>query len=147
MTAHADAVEVRPARPTDRLDVRRVLDAAYLSVESLDQHLDETLVAVPADGRSTVLGVIVLVPQEPTAPSKTAHIEAIAVRRARRGQGIGSALVDAAAERYPVLTAAFDPDVRPFYETLSFTVRPHDEAAGRLWGRLDTTAAGAADDE
>lgn len=147
MTARAHDVEVRPATPTDRLDIRRVLDAAYLSTESIDQQLGETLVAVPADERPTVLGAIVLSPREQAQVSQTAHIEAIAVRRSRRGQGIGSALVDAATAQYPVLTAAFDPDVRPFYEACSFTVRPHEEKPGRLWGRLDTTGTGDADGE
>lgn len=134
----------------DRLDVRRVVDAGLLSVDALDDRLDETLVAVP-DDRQTVLGAIVLdsdisADSAPldcasvSAPiSDHAHIVAIAVRRSRRGQGIGTALVRAAAERHPVMTAAFDQDLRPFYRSLAFDIFPTDREDNRLFGVLDTT--------
>ncbi len=83
----------------------------------------DALVAVE-DGR--LLGATILDPK----PGGL-HVDAIAVRRRRRGQGIGSALVAAASENGDRLTAAFDPDVRPFYEELGFEIRERD---GRLWG-------------
>nr|WP_264475510.1 GNAT family N-acetyltransferase [Halorubellus salinus] len=62
------------------------------------------------------------------------HVDAVAVRRRRRGRGVGRALVVAALERERRLTVAFDPGVRAFYDALGFEVV--DDAAdvdGRLW--------------
>jgi len=61
----------------------------------------------------TVLGALVL---------DGDRIDAVAVRRNRRGQGIGTALVEAAAARRERLVAEFDAGVRPFYECLGFAV-------------------------
>jgi len=61
------------------------------------------------------------------------HVDAVAVRRRRRGQGIGTALVEAAADRRDRLTAEFDADLRTFYEGLGFVVEETDEP-GRLRG-------------
>ena len=55
-------------------------------------------------------------------------IDAVAVRRRRRGQGIGTALVEAASDRRGRVTAAFDADVRPFYEALGFAIQPLSES-------------------
>lgn len=63
------------------------------------------------------------------------HIEAIAVQRRRRGQGIGSALIAAAAERWRPLSADLDADVRPFYENAGFEITVREED-GRYRGRL-----------
>ncbi len=84
---------------------------------------DDVLVAVD-DGR--LLGALVLTPDE-----NGQHIDAIAVRPNRRGQGIGRALVETASTSTDRLTAAFDRDVRPFYESLGFEICERD---GRLWG-------------
>jgi GNAT superfamily N-acetyltransferase len=109
-------VTVREARPDERVAVRGVLDAAMLEPGDVAGAIErgDALVAVE-DGR--VLGSLVLDPREGGA-----HVESVAVRRARRGQGIGTALVEAAAARAGRLTAAFDPDVRPFYEALGFDI-------------------------
>lgn len=101
-----------------------VLDGALLTVTPTRVREGTTLVAVD-EGR--VLGALVLSDRE---------IRAVAVRRSRRGQGIGTALVEAAAARRPRLVAEFDPDVRAFYESLGFAVREADEA-GRLRGVRD----------
>ena len=118
---------VREATVRDLPDVMNVLDGAVLAADaaSVRDHIadDEVLVAVSEDGRR-VLGALVL---------DGDHVEAVAVRRRRRGQGIGTALVDAAAERRGRLTAAFDADVAPFYESLGFAVDPADEP-GRMRG-------------
>nr|WP_276305747.1 GNAT family N-acetyltransferase [Halomarina sp. PSR21] len=122
--------EVRTARPDDHLDVRRVLDAALLEVGDVAAAIDrgEVLVAVEtgredrADETERVLGALVL---------DSDRVEAVAVRRRRRGRGIGTALVEAASERRGRLTADFREAVRPFYEALGFAVEERD---GRLWG-------------
>jgi GNAT superfamily N-acetyltransferase len=137
-------MNVRPAHEDEHLTVRRILDAAVLRYGDLDRR--EALVAVengseraeggsgrgdddaaavetaeddvggPKSGR--VLGVLVL---------DGAEIEAVAVRRRRRGQGIGTALVEAAAERRNRLDAEFDAHVCPFYEALGFDVERVEE--------------------
>ncbi|WP_423750973.1 GNAT family N-acetyltransferase [Salinirarus marinus] len=114
---------VRPATDDDLLAVVRVVDAAMLE---LDHDAVRTAVGsgdvLVADCEGRVVGVLVL---------DGDHVDAVAVRRSRRGQGIGTALVEAAADRRDRLTADFDPRVRPFYESLGFNVGRRD---GRLWG-------------
>jgi GNAT superfamily N-acetyltransferase len=58
----------------------------------------------------------------------------VATRRRHRDRGVGSALIAAALERRGRLVAEFDPDVRPFYESVGFDVEPVGD--GRLRGRL-----------
>ena len=141
--------EVREASSEDRLGVRRVLDAAMLDVrDDLGERIDtgDVLVATEerddaaenTEGRdttnesedATILGALVLVPRE-----SGAHIDAVAVRRARRAQGVGTSLVRAAAERRVRLTAEFDPGVRPFYESLGFDISIVEDDSDRLRGR------------
>jgi GNAT superfamily N-acetyltransferase len=118
-----DAATVRPARADEYDDVMAVLEGALLEVDpgavrsAVDA--DEALVAVD-DGR--VVGAAVLEPADAGA-----HLSAVAVRPARRGQGVGRALVAAAARRHGRLTAAFRPDVRGFYEACGFRVREEGE--------------------
>ena len=107
-----------------------VLDGAALAIEAAAVRgaIDRgaVLVAV-ADGR--VLGACVLDGRE---------IVAIAVRRARRNQGIGTALVETAVEHHTgndeSLVAEFDGGVRPFYASLGFEIESADEP-GRFRGR------------
>ncbi|WP_435334534.1 GNAT family N-acetyltransferase [Haloarchaeobius sp. TZWWS8] len=123
-------MRVRRAREDDREAVEAVLDAAMLQTDHVEGAVSggDAFVAVE-EGR--VLGAAVLVQDE-----RAMHVDAIAVRPNRRGQGIGSALVEvAAAETDDRLTAAFDETVRPFYESLGFEVREKNE---RLWGELMT---------
>jgi GNAT superfamily N-acetyltransferase len=129
------AVHVRAARPDEHESVAAVLDAAMLQTDELAPALarGNVLVAVVDD---RLLGALVLVPgarKEADAPGS--HVDAVAVRPNRRGQGIGSALVESALARCGPdegLTAAFDADVRPFYESLGFDIEERD---GRLFGR------------
>lgn len=129
----SDGVAVRPADPDDSLDVRRVVDGALLDVpEGLDDRVREgdVLVAVDAD---SVVGALVL---------DGSRVEAVAVRRRRRGNGVGSELVEAAAGRVNgTLTADFRPEVQPFYESLGFDIEEVAEGRGsgtnRRRGRLD----------
>jgi GNAT superfamily N-acetyltransferase len=119
---------VRTATPEDRLAVVRLLDAANLEtdLDTVDGRLAAGTVLVA--GGDPPAGTLVA---RPTAAG--AHVVAIAVRNARQDQGVGSALVEAAADRWGRLSAAFDPEVWPFYESLGFTIE--ERADGRLWGR------------
>ena len=99
--------------------VRGILDAAMLEAEGAALEEETTLVAA-VEGR--LLGALVLDGEE---------IVAVAVRPGRRGQGVGTALVEAAAARRERLTADFDPEVRPFYESLGFKI---ECAGGRCRG-------------
>lgn len=121
-------MDVRDATADDLLGVLSVLDAAMLQTDksTVERRIDAgtALVAVE-DGR--ILGACVCVPR-----SRGAHVEAIAVRQRRRDQGIGSAMIDAATERWGRLTADFDPHLKPFYETFGFDLE--QQANGRFRG-------------
>jgi GNAT superfamily N-acetyltransferase len=119
---------VRTATTEDALDVRRVLDAAMLDTDAADlsRRIDGGTVLVAVSDAGTVLGALVAVPRE-----EGVHVEALAVRRARRGAGIGTALVERAAGRWERLTAEFDPELRPFYDALGFAI---EERGERCWG-------------
>jgi GNAT superfamily N-acetyltransferase len=132
-------VRVRGARgPDERRRARAVVDAAMLEPPDAP---DGWLVAVAggADGNdganARVLGALAL---------EGDRIAAVAVRPGRRGGGIGTALVCAAADRRDRLVARFDPGVEPFYVALGFETAPldGDDTDGRRRGVLE----GAADD-
>ena len=120
-------MQVRDATVGDLPDVMNVLDGAVLDADATTVReriaADSVLVAVSGDGER-VLGALVL---------DGIHIDAVAVRRRRRGQGIGTALVETAADRRERLTAEFDADLRPFYEKLGFDIESAKKP-GRLWG-------------
>jgi GNAT superfamily N-acetyltransferase len=135
-------MEVREAAREDVPAVATVLDAAMLATDDLPASVAAGRVLVAAED-DRVLGALVLDPPA-DAPAwacdrgADGHVAAVAVRRRRRGQGIGSELAAAAAERVAPdggdagrLTAEFDPDVRPFYESLGFAVT---RAGDRLRG-------------
>jgi GNAT superfamily N-acetyltransferase len=110
---------VREATVEDLPDVLNVVDGAALrvDVDSLRERIagGDVLVA-REEGR--VLGTVVL---------DGDRIAAVAVRRGRRDQGVGTALVEAAADRRDRLVAEFDARVRPFWESLGFDIEPADE--------------------
>ena len=124
-------MHVRTANADEVPAVMNVLDGAVLSiaVEAVRAGVEngDTLVAVSGDDPAAerVLGALVL---------DGTHIEAVAVRRRRRGQGIGTALVEAAADRRDRVTAEFDAAVRPFYGALGFAIEPLDDASDRRRG-------------
>jgi ribosomal protein S18 acetylase RimI-like enzyme len=66
-------------------------------------------------------------------PDTRPHVVALAVERTARRQGIGEALVAAAADRVALLTVDCRPDVAEFYEAVGAVTTVHD---GRVWGRL-----------
>lgn len=121
-------MDVRTAVPDERLAVMRVLDAANL--ETNPDTVEERLAAgtVLVAGEDPPAGALVA-----HSTGEGAHVEAVAVRKSRQGQGVGSALVAAAADRWGRLTAEFDPGVRSFYESLDFDIE--ETAEGRLRGR------------
>ena len=105
------ALEVREATGDEEATARGILNAAMLEVDAGTFERAVVLVAVEDD---RVLGALVLDGEE---------VDAVAVRPGRRGQWVGSALVEAAASRRDGgLVAEFDPGVRPFYESLGFEV-------------------------
>lgn len=116
-----DEPTVREATPGEATTARSVLDAAMLEVD--EETVERSLLLV-ATVEERVLGALLLDGRE---------IDSVAVRPGRRGQGIGTALIEAAASRRAELTAEFDPAVRPFYEALGFEIECID---GRCRGRL-----------
>ncbi len=115
--------DVRTAKPADLSNVLSILEMALLdvSLETVRARIeaDTVLVAVAAD---RMLGACVINPRD-----EGAVVEAIAVRPNRRGQTIGSMLLDAASDTYSPLIAEFDAAVKPFYESLDFTIEPLTE--------------------
>lgn len=102
-----------------------MIDGANLELppEALGSALDRdgALVAL-ADGEQTVIGALVLDGE---------RIAAVAVRPGRRDQGIGTALVEAAADRRDRLVADFDPAVEPFWQSLGFEIERRSDGRRR----------------
>lgn len=124
-------VAVREATVGELPDVLNVIDAAALRTDSgrIRGAIDRGEVLVAVAGRKRVLGALVLDGEE---------IRTVAVRRRRRNQGIGTALVETAANRRNRLVAEFDPRVRPFWAGLGFDIAPSvgDGAGSRRSDRL-----------
>jgi len=119
---------VRPAEPTEIDTILTMLDAAVLETDRdvIRQSISDgrTLVTVE-DHR--ILGTIVARPADPGV-----RIDAIAVRKRRQSQGIGTALVETLLDGHGRVVADFDERVRPFYESLRFDIR--ERKSGRLRG-------------
>lgn len=135
-------VSVRTATSRDRLEVRRILDGAMLEIGDVEARIDADDVFVATRGRGRereqdrksdterILGALVCEPREREREhgrGSHAHISAIAVRRRQRARGIGTALVEHALEREGALTARFDESVRPFYDSLDFSITRIDD--------------------
>lgn len=110
---------VREATIEDLPDVLNVVDGAALrvDVDDLRDRIASGDVLVAAEDER-VLGTLVL---------DGDRVAAVAVRRGRRDQGLGTALVGAAADRRDRLVAEFDGRVRPFWESVGFDIQPADE--------------------
>ena len=129
-------VGVRAATADELASVLGILDGAALETDAervrAGIERGDVLVAVPGDAAGTdgtertPVGALVFDGDE---------IANVAVRRRRRGQGIGTALVEAAADRREVLVAECDADVAAFYESLGFDLTSLE--GGRCRGRRD----------
>lgn len=123
-------VPVRDADLDDLSAIMTVFDASLLAigVDTVRERIPDGDVLVYVEG-DRILGAIVLDPYE---SSEGAHIDTLAVRRARREQGIARELVEIAFERYGHrLTVDFRTELRPFYESLGFETEERDD---RSWG-------------
>lgn len=138
-TAAPAGIAIEPATPDDRLDALRVLDAAMLETdaESVDTAITAGDALVARFARTdAVVGALVATRPE----AGRLHVDAVAVRRARRGRGIGSALVAEAIRRakgdsdVDAVTAAFVPRLEGFYADLGFAIGGTSEG-DRLCGR------------
>jgi GNAT superfamily N-acetyltransferase len=117
---------VRPARKAELAAVMGLLEGALLEVD-------------PGEVRTAIEAGDALVAVEEGRPPAGAlvldgeRITAVAVRPARRREGVGSTLVAAAADRRDRLVAEFRPELVPFYRALGFAIqRRGDRCRGRL---------------
>jgi GNAT superfamily N-acetyltransferase len=121
-------MNVRPAKKDEKPAVWNVLDGGLLELEAqtLDAALDDDRVLVAVgSSREVILGALVVVESE---------ILAVAVRKRRQGQGIGTGLVEAALDRYGPLNAAFDERVRHFWETFDCRIEDlTEDDRYRVW--------------
>jgi len=121
-------MQIRTAIPDDLDAILQILDAAALET---DRKLTRESVAagrtVVAVEEGRLLGAAVCSPAE-----SGVQIDAIAVRKRRQAQGVGTALVEVIVEDHKCVIAEFDERVRPFYESLGFEIEPTSD--GRLRG-------------
>ncbi|WP_416838357.1 GNAT family N-acetyltransferase [Haloferax sp. DFSO52] len=111
-------VVVREGDPDELVAVMRILDAGLLEMSTSEvRERLETGDCLVADASGRVVGALVL---------DGDVVEAVAVSRSRRGRGIGTTLVAAARDRRGRLVAEFDARVRPFYESLGFSIESTD---------------------
>jgi ribosomal protein S18 acetylase RimI-like enzyme len=142
-----DAPEIRPATDDDLVGVLRVLDAGLLDTDADTVRsriaADRPGSVLVADAAGRVVGAVVLGDRPAWVAEAVAgtvagdatgrdegdshHVEAIAVGRSRRGQGVGTDLLRAACESVGGdLTADFAASVRPFYESLDCRIETGD---------------------
>ena len=119
-----EGVELRRGDSDDVVGAMRVLQGALLDIDGSTVRdaapAGELLLATERDW---VVGALVL---------RDGHVEGVAVRRERRGQGIGSALVEAAVlDEGSTVTADFRAGVREFWKNLGFEV---EQDGSRFWG-------------
>jgi len=117
-------VELRRAVTEDAMPVIRVLHGALLEIDgsTVRQAVDRGDVIV-ADVGGWVVGALVL---------EDNHIDALAVRREHRKQGLGRALVETAgAEIGGPMTADFRAGVRGFWTDLDFEI---EQEGARFYG-------------
>lgn len=125
VTDPAPTMRIREATPGDLTGIMTVLDAGFLEVDraAVREGIETGDVLVCVDD-GPVIGALVL---------DGRSIDAIAVTPGRRGAGIGTALVERAADRREQLTAAFDGGVRGFWRSLGFRIDPTDGDRYRGW--------------
>lgn len=110
--------EIRPATLDELSSVMSIIEMALLdvSLETVRARIEAENVLVAATAER-ILGACILTPRD-----EGVFVEAIAVRPNRRGQTIGSMLLDAAGETHSPLIVEFDASVRAFYAALDFTI-------------------------
>lgn len=122
-------MSVRSATADDLLPVMRLLDGAALEadIDAIRTRIESADVWLYADDGPPA-GVVVL---------DGGTVEAVAVRRGRRDQGIGRTLVEAARNRRGRLVAEFDERVRPFYAAMDFDIHELEGTSDRYRGVFD----------
>ncbi|MFB6169425.1 MAG: GNAT family N-acetyltransferase [Haloferacaceae archaeon] len=117
------SVVVRRATPDDLVALARVLDGALVDIDATTvERRAAAGEALRADDDGRAVGVLV---------RDGPLIRALAVRRDRRRQGIGAALVERAAAATDRLVADCRPGVAGFYRACGFRVV---EREGRAYG-------------
>lgn len=113
---------------SDLVAVMNVLDGGDLEVSAgtVERGIDTGRVLVARSERGTIIGALVGQHRE-----KVTHIEGIAVRPGRRGQGIGTELLREAGDRWGGLEAEFDSSVSQFYRRAGFDVETGERWVGR----------------
>lgn len=125
------SVTIRRADPADLVALMRVLDGALVDVDA--KTVERRAAAgevVRADDDGRAVGALV---------RDGPLVRALAVRRDRRGEGVGRALVEQAAVETARLVADCRPEVRGFYEACGFRVI---ERGGRAYGVRGDEASG-----
>jgi GNAT superfamily N-acetyltransferase len=116
-------VAVSHAGPADLVALMRVLDGALVDVDAETvEHRAAAGEVARADDDGRAVGVLV---------RDGPLISALAVRRDRRGEGVGRALVEWAATETERLVADCRLDVAGFYEACGFRVTEYE---GRAYG-------------
>lgn len=115
------SVVVRRATPDDLVALMRVLDGALVEIvaETVERRAAAGEV-LRADDDGRTVGVLV---------RDGALVRALAVRRDRRRQGVGRALVERATAETDRLVADCRPEVAGFYEACGFRVVEREERA------------------
>jgi GNAT superfamily N-acetyltransferase len=133
-------MDIRPAVADELPAVMAVLEGALLEVDTevVDAAIEADRVLVADDG-GPVVGALLL---EDDIPTDGARVDAVAVRPGRRDQGVGTALVGAAADAYGRLVAEFDAEIRPFWVSLDFDVQPSTVPGRYVALRRDPAANG-----
>ena len=113
----------------DLVAIMNVFDGADLAVSAaaVERAIAADRVLVARSAAGTVIGALLAEPAD-----SALRIAAVAVRQGRRGQGIGTALVEAAAARWTPVRARFDPAVWPFYRSLGFERTGSPDESGRM---------------
>lgn len=118
-------VDLRRGDNDDVVAAMRVLQGALLDIDgsTVRDAAPDGEVLLAEEGDWLVAALVM----------REGHVEGVAVRRERRGQGIGTALVEAAvADEGGTVTADFRAGVRGFWKDLGFEV---EQEGGRFWGR------------
>ncbi|QSG08358.1 GNAT family N-acetyltransferase [Halapricum desulfuricans] len=121
-------VRVRQAKPTEFEPATSILDAAVLETDPglVRQRIDNDRVLVAVDDGRIVGSVVA------QSIDQGVRIDAIAVRKRRQGQGIGTMLVETLLDHHERVIAEFDDRARPFYEALGFEIQ--EQQSGRYRG-------------